>query len=77
MGGAVMRIILSIIIAGCFVSTPAFAQQWLLVKDKSGKCEIMRTKPEITIIEGPFRSKAEAEKALKEVCGPDKVHPPK
>ncbi len=46
----------------------ASAQQWLVVRDKVGKCEIMKTKPETLILAGPFSSKGEAEKALKESC---------
>ncbi len=46
----------------------ASAQQWLVVRDKTGKCEIMKTKPESIILAGPFSSKGEAEKALKESC---------
>jgi hypothetical protein len=46
----------------------AFAQQWLVVRDKAGKCEIMKTKPDSLILAGPFNSKVEAEKALKESC---------
>jgi hypothetical protein len=50
-----------------FVGT-ASAQQWLVVRDKAGKCEIMKTKPDTMILAGPFMSKAQAEKALKEEC---------
>ncbi len=46
----------------------ASAQQWLVLRDKAGKCEIMKTKPETLILAGPFSSKGEAEKALKESC---------
>ncbi len=58
---------LIMILVFAFVGT-ASAQQWLVVRDKAGKCEIMKTKPDTMILAGPFMSKAQAEKALKEEC---------
>ena len=43
------------------------AEQWLVVKDKAGVCKIMKTKPGTpTIVSGPYASKEEARKALKD-----------
>jgi hypothetical protein len=64
---AMKHVILVLILLFCGVCT-ASAQQWMVVKDKAGKCEIMRTRPEVMILAGPFMSKVEAEKALKESC---------
>jgi|GEM_PF-5052891 len=44
----------------------AHAEQWLVVKDKDGKCSVMKTKPGApTIVSGPYSSKDEARKAIK------------
>lgn len=42
------------------------AEQWLIVKDKEGKCSIYKTKAGTpTIVSGPYKSKDEARRAIK------------
>lgn len=58
-------------VAACFCLTTAvvYADQHLVVKDKSGKCKLQVFKAEKgTIIAGPFASKEEAARALSEKC---------
>ena len=48
---------------------PVTADQYLVVKDKSGKCKVEVFKVDKgTIIAGPFDSKEEVTKALHEKC---------
>jgi hypothetical protein len=58
--------ILIAILAISLLPLGAHAEQWLIVKDKAGKCTIMKTKPGTpTIVSGPYASKDEARKAIK------------
>jgi hypothetical protein len=66
-----MKRVVVLAVAACFcLSTSlAIADQYLVVKDKSGKCklEVFKAKKG-TILAGPFASKEEGAKALLEKC---------
>ncbi len=47
----------------------ASAEEWAVIKDSSGKCSVRSVKKATPkTIAGPFKSKAEAEKAKQEKC---------
>ncbi len=53
----------------CLSTSLVIADQYLVVKDKSGKCKVEVFKANKgTIIAGPFDSKEEVTKALHEKC---------
>ena len=58
------------------LATVAVAQEFYVVKDKAGKTSVVDKKPAdaASIVKGPFKTKDEAEKALK-AAAPSK--PPK
>jgi hypothetical protein len=51
------------------ISTMALAADFYIVKDASGKMSITETKPadDKSIVKGPFKTKEEADKAMKAV----------
>jgi hypothetical protein len=60
----------------CLSTSLVFADQYLVVKDKSGKCKLEVFKADKgQIIAGPFDSKEEGVKALHEKC-PEAVKKP-
>ena len=62
-------VVLALAVCFCLTTAVVFADQHLVVKDKSGKCKLLVFKAEKgTIIAGPFNSKGEAAKALREKC---------
>jgi hypothetical protein len=60
---------LALAVCFCLTTTLVFADQYLVVKDKSGKCklEVFRA-DKGTILAGPFDSKEEGAKALHDKC---------
>lgn len=61
--------VFALILVFAFGTTVAYAQQWLIVKDKKGVCKINKTKAgSPTIIGGPYSTKEAAQKALEETC---------
>jgi hypothetical protein len=53
----------------CLSTNLVFADQYLVVKDKSGKCKLQVFKADKgTILAGPFNSKADGLKALHAKC---------
>lgn len=62
-------VVLAVAVCFCLTTTMVFADQYLVVKDKSGKCKLEVFRAEKgTIIGGPFDSKEEGAKALHEKC---------
>ena len=73
-----MKKVVALAVAACFCLSTSlvFADQYLVVKDKSGKCKLEVFKAEKgQILAGPFDSKEEGSKALHEKC-PDAVKKP-
>lgn len=64
------RIIVALVTACmCLTATLVCADQYLVVKDKSGKCKVEVFRAEKgSIIAGPFASREEGMKALQEKC---------
>lgn len=63
-----MRGFFAFVVAMLIAALPlgAHAEQWLIVKDKDGKCAVMKTKPGTpVIVSGPYATKDEARKAVK------------
>jgi hypothetical protein len=62
-------IVLGVVMCFCLCSGLASADQYLVVKDKSGKCkvEVFRSDKGM-ILAGPFDSKDQGMKALQEKC---------
>ncbi len=61
--------ILAVAMCFCLSTSPVLADQYLVVKDKSGKCKVEVFKAEKgQILAGPFDSKEEGAKALQEKC---------
>lgn len=59
-------LVLAAVLAFAALPLAAQAEQWLIVKDKEGKCSIYKTKAGTpTIVSGPYSSKDEARKAIK------------
>jgi hypothetical protein len=66
-----MKRIVVLAVAACFCLNTGLvlADQYLVVKDKSGKCKLEVFKAEKgQILAGPFASKEEGAKALREKC---------
>jgi hypothetical protein len=65
------RFIVAIMVA-VFSLTAAFAfaaDPWFIIKDKNGVCKIIEAKDKTPAsIAGPFKTKAEAEKAKAKAC---------
>jgi len=62
-------VVLALALCFCLSTSVVFADQHLIVKDKSGKCKLEVFKADKgTIIAGPFDSKEDAVKALREKC---------
>jgi hypothetical protein len=62
-------VVLALVACFCLATTLAFADQYLVVKDKSGKCKLEVFKAEKgKILAGPFDSKEDGAKALLEKC---------
>jgi uncharacterized protein YegP (UPF0339 family) len=58
-------LLLVLILTFAALPTAAQAEQWLIVKDKDGKCSIWKTKQGTpTIVSGPYLSKDDARKAI-------------
>jgi hypothetical protein len=73
-----MRMVVALAVAVCFCLSTSLviADQYLVVKDKSGKCKVEVFKAEKgKILAGPFDSKEEVTKALLEKC-PEAVKKP-
>ena len=69
-------VVLAIAACLCLGTSLVPADQYLVVKDKSGKCKLEVFKAEKgQILAGPFDSKEEGSKALHEKC-PDTVKKP-
>jgi len=62
-------VVLAVAVCFCLSTSLAIADQYLVVKDKSGKCklEVFKANKGI-ILAGPFTSKEEGAKALLEKC---------
>jgi hypothetical protein len=61
----------------CFLAAPgislAAADQWAVIKDSAGKCYVKKVKDKTSkTIAGPFKTKAEADRAKAEKCPPKK-----
>ncbi len=70
-------IVLVVALSFCMGSSLVFADQYLVVKDKSGACKVQVFKADKgTIIAGPFNSKKEAAKTLRVKC-PEAAKPEK
>jgi hypothetical protein len=70
-------VVLAVAVCFCLTTTLVFADQYLVVKDKSGKCKAEVFKAEKgQIIAGPFDSKEECAKALHEKCPEAAKKPP-
>ncbi len=68
--------VLAVVVCSCLSTSLVFADQYLVVKDKSGKCKLEVFKADKgTILAGPFDSKEEGAKALHEKC-PDAAKKP-
>jgi hypothetical protein len=70
-GAIAMKKVIVLAVVLCFgLSTVGvFADQYLVVKDKSGKCKLEVFKADKgSIIAGPFESKEEGAKVLHEKC---------
>jgi len=54
------------------LASVALAQEFYVVKDKAGKMSVVDKKPAYaaSIVKGPFKTKDEGEKALKEASAP-------
>jgi hypothetical protein len=66
-----MKKVVAFVLGVCFCLTTGlvFADQYLVVKDKSGKCKLEVFKADKgQILAGPFDSKEEGTKALHEKC---------
>jgi hypothetical protein len=62
-------VVLVMAVCFCLSTSLVIADQYLVVKDKSGKCKIEVFKADKgQIIAGPFDSKVEGTKALHEKC---------
>jgi hypothetical protein len=62
-------VVLAVAVCFCLSTGAVFADQYLVVKDKSGKCKLEVFKAEKgQILAGPFDSKEEGAKALHEKC---------
>jgi len=62
-------VVLAVALCFCLSTSVVFGDQWLVVKDKSGKCKVQVFKADKgTILAGPFNSKEEGAKALSEKC---------
>ena len=62
-------LVLAVGVCFCLSTSLVIADQYLVVKDKSGKCKVEVFKADKgTIIAGPFDSKQEVAKALHEKC---------
>jgi len=62
-------VVLAVAVCFCLSTSLVIADQYLVVKDKSGKCKVEIFKAEKgKIVAGPFDSKAEVTKALHEKC---------
>jgi organic hydroperoxide reductase OsmC/OhrA len=73
-----MRKLIRLVVAACFClsTSVVLADQYFVVKDKSGKCKIEVFRADKgTIIAGPYDSKDEVTKALQDKC-PDSVKKP-
>jgi hypothetical protein len=58
-------LVLAAVLTFAALPTVVQAEQWLIVKDRDGKCSIWKTKPGTpTIVSGPYLSKDEARKAI-------------
>lgn len=73
-----MKKVIVLVVAVCFCLSTGlvFADQYLVVKDKSGKCKLEVFRAEKgRILAGPFDSKEDGSKALQEKC-PDAAKKP-
>lgn len=62
-------VVLAVALSFCLGASLVFADQYLVVKDKSGACKVRVFKADKgTIIAGPFNSKKEAAKTLRVKC---------
>ncbi len=62
-------LVLAVAVCFCLSTSLVIADQYLVVKDKSGKCKLEVFKADKgTILAGPFASKEEGTKALHEKC---------
>jgi hypothetical protein len=62
-------VVLAMAVCFCLTTSLVFADQYLVVKDKKGKCKVEVFRADKgTIIAGPFDSKEEGTKALQEKC---------
>ena len=62
-------VVLAVALCFCLSTSMVLADQYLVVKDKSGKCKLQVFKADKgTILAGPFNSRAEGVKALQEKC---------
>ncbi len=69
-------VVLAVAVCFCLSTGLVLADQYLVVKDKSGKCKLEVFKAEKgEILAGPFASKEEGAKALHEKC-PEAVKKP-
>ncbi len=69
-------VVLAVAVFLCVSVAQVFADQYLVVKDKSGKCKLEVFKADKgSIIAGPFDSKEDGAKALQEKC-PEAVKKP-
>jgi len=69
-------VVLAVAVCFCLSTSLVFADQYLVVKDKSGKCKLEVFKADKgQIIAGPFGSKEDGAKALHEKC-PEAVKKP-
>ena len=67
-----LRISVMVVVVAFALATVAVAQEFYVVKDKDGKTAVVDKKPAdaASIVKGPFKTKDEAEKALKEAAPP-------
>lgn len=65
------RVALAMLLIAAF-GTVALAQDFYVVKDAAGKVAVVDKKPsdEKSVVKGPFKTKEEAEKALKDAGKP-------
>jgi hypothetical protein len=70
-GGTTMKrfVMLAVALSFCLGTSLVLADQYLVVKDKSGTCKLQVFKRDRgIIIAGPFNSKKEADKAFQQKC---------
>ncbi|MFC1833231.1 hypothetical protein ACFL2Q_00685 [Thermodesulfobacteriota bacterium] len=62
-------VILAVVLSFCLGTSLVLADQYLVMKDKSGTCKLQVLKRDRgIIIAGPFNSKEEADKAFRQKC---------